>query len=37
MLNRVPGGRHVAKLAAIVGVNQVIKRREFRASDAQTD
>lgn len=29
MLNRVPGGRDVAKLAAIVGVDQVIKRREF--------
>ncbi len=31
MLNRVPGGREVAKLAAIVGVDQVIKRREFPA------
>lgn len=31
MLNRVPGGRDVAKLAAIVGAGQVIKRREFRA------
>lgn len=31
MLNRVPGGRDVAKLAAIVGVGQVIKRREFSA------
>lgn len=36
MLNRVPGGRDVAKLAAIVGVDQVIKRREFPAPDVQT-
>ena len=37
MLNRVPGGRDVAKLAAIVGVDQVIRRREFAQPDAPTD
>lgn len=36
MLNRVPGGRDVAKLAAIVGVDKVIKRREFPALDVET-
>ncbi|MCT1396650.1 hypothetical protein M4D51_13040 [Microbacterium sp. p3-SID338] len=35
MLNRIPGGRDVAKLAAIVGVDKVIKRREFPAPDDQ--
>lgn len=29
MLNRIPGGRDVAKLATIVGVDRVIKRRQF--------
>lgn len=29
ILNRIPGGRDVARLAAIVGVDKVIKRREF--------
>lgn len=37
MLNRIPGGRDVAKLAAIVGVDQVIRRREFAQPDAPTD
>ncbi len=37
VLNRVPGGRDVAKLAAIVGVDKVIKRREFTQPDAPTD
>ncbi|PKI89875.1 hypothetical protein CW368_11970 [Actinomycetales bacterium SN12] len=33
MINRIRGGRDVAKLASIVGVDQVIKRREFSARD----
>lgn len=37
MLNRVPGGRDVAKIAAIVGVDQLIRRREFAQPDASTD
>ncbi|WCD91463.1 hypothetical protein [Microbacterium sp. nov. GSS16] len=36
MLNRVPGGRDVTKLAAIVGVDKVIRRREFSQPDAPT-
>lgn len=35
MLNRVPGGRDVAKLAALVGIDRVIKRREFPTLDDQ--
>lgn len=35
-LNRIVGGRDVVKLAAIVGVDKVMKRREFHAPDAQT-
>lgn len=35
-LNRIMGGRDVVKLAAIVGVDKVMKRREFHAPDAQT-
>lgn len=35
-LNRILGGRDAVKLAAIVGVDKVMKRREFPAPDAQT-
>lgn len=36
MLNRIPGGRDVAKLAAIVGVDKVMKRRVFSALSSTT-
>ncbi|TCJ23791.1 hypothetical protein E0W80_09540 [Microbacterium sp. PI-1] len=38
MLNRVPGGRDVAKLADILGVDALMKRRDFAAqpTDSQT-
>lgn len=37
VLNRIVGGRDAARFAALLGVDQVIKTREFSAPETQAE